>query len=574
MELNILCLDDVQTDPALYLKRVLGEMVKEGNMPSFDPPGHDFPHFTIRGFGQDDLKVRMACNTSENIQGVLRELKGVLKADEYDLILVDDNWGPDGSYAGQESLIPALFEMTTSKPTRLPIIVIFTKGWEEEERISRINELMLENPEMGSRFDAQAKGDRQSLQMLIQRVVIQKTLGSQMGAIAEKAREYEQRAKVQNIIMDKLPEESEFYGLTGGSVAMRQLYEIIRKAGKSDIPVLILGESGAGKGLVARAIHDNSDRKERKFVYLNCASIPENLLESELFGYIKGAFTGAFKEKDGLIKEADGGTFFLDEIGDLPPLLQVKLNDVVQEGLVRPLGGKKAIKVDVRWISATNQDMEKKIKNGTFRKDLFYRLAMLTIRVLPLRERKGDIGPLADALIRKFTPEGRNIKITEEAKEMLKSYSWSENNVRELEGFIRRMITFNEDDVLTITGIDVERELKKEKLHETSGLNMTSLVFPSEIVKTEIDTLKMYIQGCLDFVKEHGNPRFIKDVDKYITKKYNKKEGAFRVYLHSHAADFGIVVDANRKALEPIVYLLSLCEAVNIQLIKRGIITQ
>jgi two-component system response regulator PilR (NtrC family) len=233
-----------------------------------------------------------------------------------------------------------------------------------------------------------------------------------------------------------------FWNLIGKSPKMQRVYELVEKVSQTKANVLITGESGTGKELVAKAVHFNSARKDRSFVTLNCGAIPENLLESELFGHMKGSFTGAIANKRGLLEMAEGGTLFMDEIGELPLPLQVKLLRVIQEREFKRVGGTEDIKVDVRIISASNQDLQQKVAHGSFREDLFYRLNVIQIKIPPLRERKEDIPLLVNHFVRKYsTDTGKEIEgISPEALELLLGYNFA-GNVRELENIIERSIT-------------------------------------------------------------------------------------------------------------------------------------
>ncbi len=235
-----------------------------------------------------------------------------------------------------------------------------------------------------------------------------------------------------------------FQNIIGSSQGMREVFRIMRHAASSDSNVLITGESGTGKELVARAIHSNSVRARRKFVALNCGAIPEGLIESELFGYVKGAFTGAVSDKKGLIEEADGGTLFLDEIGDLPLSLQVKLLRVLQEGEFIRLGDTHPRRVNIRVIAATNMDLKKAMAEKRFREDLYYRLNVIPIELPPLRERKEDIPILVNYFIekhRKKVPNKVISGISKEAMHALMKYHFP-GNVRELENAIEYAIAF------------------------------------------------------------------------------------------------------------------------------------
>jgi two-component system response regulator PilR (NtrC family) len=255
----------------------------------------------------------------------------------------------------------------------------------------------------------------------------------------------------ENIRLRQAVEERyQFWNLIGKSPKMQRVYELVEKVSQTKANVLITGESGTGKELVAKAIHYNSARKDQSFVTLNCGAIPENLLESELFGHMKGSFTGAIANKRGLLELAAGGTLFMDEIGELPLPLQVKLLRVIQEREFKRVGGTEDIKVDVRIISASNQDLQQKVAQGSFREDLFYRLNVIQIKLPPLRERKEDIPLLVNHFVRKYSAEtGKEIQgVAAEALELLLSYDFA-GNVRELENIIERSITLETSPMIT-----------------------------------------------------------------------------------------------------------------------------
>lgn len=248
-------------------------------------------------------------------------------------------------------------------------------------------------------------------------------------------------------------------GIVGNSSRMKESIEIMKKVSSSSATVLIRGESGTGKELVARAIHYNSPRRSRPFTALNCASIPENLFESELFGYEPGAFTGAQSRKSGLFEVTNGGSLFLDEIGDLPLMMQSKLLRVLQDKEVRRLGGKDSIKVDVRILTATNKDLEKELQKGMFREDLYYRLKVVTITLPSLKERKEDIPDLADFFMSKYNREfGKRIKnIAPDAIKALCDYNWP-GNIRQLESVIERAVIMSDGETITLK--DIHGELR------------------------------------------------------------------------------------------------------------------
>jgi two-component system NtrC family response regulator len=244
--------------------------------------------------------------------------------------------------------------------------------------------------------------------------------------------------------------DAPFEGLIATDDAMRAVCRMIEKVAPTDVSVLILGESGTGKELVARAIHNCSSRKNGRFVAINCAAIPEQLLESELFGYEKGAFTGAVKQTIGKIETADGGTLFLDEIGDMPLALQAKLLRFLQDRKIERLGGRQEISVDVRIVCATNRDLQAMIAEQQFRQDLYFRIGEVTIDIPPLRDRRGGAAVLAHAMVRKFgAAHGRGKRgFTEAAIAAIEAYSWP-GNVRELENKVKRALIMGDGPLIT-----------------------------------------------------------------------------------------------------------------------------
>jgi two-component system NtrC family response regulator len=250
--------------------------------------------------------------------------------------------------------------------------------------------------------------------------------------------------------------QNDFEGLMGNSAQMQEVFRMIRRVGPSDVPVLITGESGTGKELVARAIHRQSERKGQALVAINCGAIPETLLESELFGYEKGAFTGATQQRKGRIEGARGGTLFLDEIGDIPLGLQVKLLRFLQDHEIQRLGGKETIAVDARILAATNVDLQKAISEGRFREDLFYRLCVVTIAVPALNERGSDITLLSRTFLTKFAEEQKKpLKgFTPQAIQALTVHNWP-GNVREVENRIKRAVVMAEGKYVTPENLEL-----------------------------------------------------------------------------------------------------------------------
>ena len=240
-----------------------------------------------------------------------------------------------------------------------------------------------------------------------------------------------------------------FHGIIGNSRGMQEIFRFVERVALSDISVLISGESGTGKELVAHAIHQQSPRKDNPFVAVNCGAIPENLLESELFGHEKGAFTGAYAQKRGKFELADTGTLFLDEIGELVPSLQVKLLRFLQDRKIERVGGNQALELDVRIIAATNRDLKKDMENHVFREDLYYRLKVVPLEIPPLRKRRDDIIPLAQFFLKKFCQEHRKppMTLSSDAEDCLLAQPWP-GNVRELENLMSRAVVLSSRSML------------------------------------------------------------------------------------------------------------------------------
>jgi two-component system response regulator AtoC len=262
--------------------------------------------------------------------------------------------------------------------------------------------------------------------------------------MAEKVRLVEEN----QFLRDRMDTETQLHGIVGSSAKIQDVLRMVSRLKDTRTPVLITGESGTGKELVARAIHFRGSFANRPFVAVDCGSLVPTLIESELFGYEKGAFTGALKARTGLFQSADGGTIFLDEIGELPLEMQAKLLRVLQEKEIRPVGSNQRTRVDVRVIAATNRDLEREYRAGTFRKDLYFRLNVVTVHVPPLRERRSDIPMLAHWFLERCVP-GRTMQVTNAAMKALLQYDWP-GNVRELENCIERAVTLGNQQTLDI----------------------------------------------------------------------------------------------------------------------------
>jgi len=284
-----------------------------------------------------------------------------------------------------------------------------------------------------------------------------------------------------------------YSGIFGNCPQMQQVFATIKKVASIDVPVLILGESGTGKEMVAQAIHKRGIRKEGNFIPINCGAIPENLLESELFGHEKGAFTGAQARVQGKVEYADSGTLFLDEIGEMAPLLQVKLLRFLQEKVIQRVGGRENIAVDTRIIAATNVDIMKSIKKGEFREDLYYRIGVITIELPPLRDREEDIPLLANVFLRRFSQEfGKRVRgFSSASLKWLLDYNWP-GNVRELENKVKRAVVMTESAIIEPWDLGFE-DLKPTAAQLTTDSiegNPSATSTESGVLKLEGLTLK------------------------------------------------------------------------------------
>lgn len=301
----------------------------------------------------------------------------------------------------------------------------------------------------------------------------------------------------------ELEEKHKYYGMLGNSEKIDKIFKLIDKVAEGNSTISIFGESGTGKELVARAIHARSSRKNNSFVYISCGAIEENLLLSELFGHKRGAFTGAVSDKKGLLEIADGGSFFLDEIGEAPPSVQVKLLRVLQDKEFKRVGVTENTKVDVRFIAATNQNLFELVKKGLFREDLYYRLNVIPIELPPLRDRKEDIPVLAEGFLKKHTKSNRkNIEgFTPEAMKTLEQFNWP-GNVRELENVVERAVVLESSNLIKVKSLPESitsiKEKSKLKIPEFSEDGMDLEKYVDKIEKEVITMALNKTNGILN----------------------------------------------------------------------------
>ena len=336
------------------------------------------------------------------------------------------------------------------------------------------------------------------------------------------------RLELENLFLrKKLNQMPSGHFMIGNSQPLREIMARVAQVAETSATILITGESGTGKELVARAIHACSDRRDKEMVIINCSAIPENLIESELFGHVRGSFTGAVKDKKGLAEEASGGTLFLDEIGDLDLSMQVKLLRLIQEGEYKAVGENRTQKVDIRYIAATHRNLQEMILTGEFREDLFYRLNVINIFICPLRKRKEDIPLLVEHFLKKYSVlHGRahKKKISQKAMDLLMDWSWP-GNVRELENVIERGVILSSDEVISSDDLSMGQESR------TSADTTRSEIFEIPFKDAREIVLKRfqsdYIARCLE--KNQGN-----------ISRTAHEIGVKRQYLHRLMKDAGL----------------------------------
>ena len=433
-----------------------------------DEPGH---RMMVRAVLEDDGWAVMEADSGERALAVLAE---GAESDTYpDVAMVDMKMpGMDG--------MQLLKELQVRRPG-MPVVLLTAFG------------------SVGSAVDAMKKGAFDYL--------TKPADNDELTAVLGKAYEYHKLIKENARLKAEVAGEADFVGASPGIERVRDL---ISQAGPTEATVLILGQSGTGKELVAEGLHRSSNRANRPLIKVNCAALPDDLLESELFGYEKGAFTGAVKDKPGRFQLADGGTLFLDEIGEMPPALQAKLLRALQEKTVEPLGSVRTIKVDTRIIAATNRDLKREVEAGRFREDLFYRLAVLEIRIPPLCERKEDLPLLVSFLLRRLGNKNSKIirTVTPAFLDALSGYDWP-GNVRELENVLERALILSRSDALgtdllppQITGA---REASQNMSLDFNGEPQTGLSGPSQATPASLEEAEK--QAIMRALEENGNHR-------------------------------------------------------------------
>ena len=365
-----------------------------------------------------------------------KQALNMIKKNEYDLVLTDIRLGD----------LTGLEILRQSKKKNQDTIVIMISAYSTTEiAVEAMNE---------GAYDFVPKPfDNQELKHTIKKALEMKTLDLEKECTSS-----------------ELQDNLHFNSIIGRSPGMQAIYKRITQVSPTKTNVLITGESGTGKELIARAIHEQSKRQDKPFVVVNCGGIPDTLIESEFFGHVKGSFTGAIRDKQGLFESANQGTIFLDEIGELSPILQVKLLRAVQETSFKPVGGTQEIKVDVRIISATNKKLEQEVIEGNFREDLFFRLNVIPIKVPPLRDRKGDVELLSKHFAKKYSSQMEKdiVKLSSYAIDFLNKYSFP-GNVRELENLIERSVALSSTNIILPESLTISMYKKRRWVEGIKG---------------------------------------------------------------------------------------------------------
>jgi two-component system, NtrC family, response regulator PilR len=361
-------------------------------------------------------------------------------------------------------------------------VILMTAYGTKETAIEALNE--------GALYYVEKPFDLDEVKAVVRKTMEQKRLAAENEAL-----------KVQNQgLRAELQAKYRFDGLVGRSSKMRAIFDLIDRVATTGSTIMISGESGTGKELIARAIHYNSGRKDGAFVSINCGALPDELLESELFGHMRGSFTGATANKKGLFEVANAGTIFLDEIGETSPAMQIKLLRVLQERTIRRVGGTEEIDVDVRVITATNQELERMVREKRFREDLFYRINVIPIRMPALREKPEDVPALAEHFLEKYTRQmGKGVSgISKSTMECLESYQWP-GNVRELENVIERAVALESGE--TISPESLPREVRSGKLHRGE----VEVVLPDSGIELERHLEELRGRFMVEAMERSGN---------------------------------------------------------------------
>ncbi|MBK7992626.1 MAG: sigma-54-dependent Fis family transcriptional regulator [Blastocatellia bacterium] len=455
-------------------------------------------------------RVLVSLNYDVTIAETLTSGINTIKNDDFDLILTDLNL-PDGD--GFDIIRFAKEHCPTTE-----VIVISAHG-----TLARAIEAI----KIGAYYFLEKPVDAEQLELLVSKALERRML------VAESEN-----------LRKQLRKNNEYYSIIGSSQAMQEVFETIDLVAGTDANVLIIGESGTGKELVANAIHYNSLRAKKSFIKVNCAALPKDLFESELFGHLKGAFTGAVDAKQGLIGAANGGSLLLDEIGEMPIELQPKLLRILENRSYRQVGSSKEIPADFRLICSTNRDLNQSVEKGTMRQDLFYRINTITIKIPPLKQRLEEIPLLAETFIKRFNEKYQKkiVGITPDAYELMYSYSWP-GNVRELHNVLERAVLLCREEEIRPANIYLER------MSEIVNSNVTSVVEQ----KSSIDDLVFSSKELTNFSLDEIEKKAIL----YVLEKTNwnkvaaaKSLGIYRARLYSLMKKHGLTDETDDSSLE------------------------
>ena len=455
-------------------------------------------------------RVLVSLNYDVTIAETLTSGINTIKNDDFDLILTDLNL-PDGD--GFDIIRFAKEHCPTTE-----VIVISAHG-----TLARATEAI----KIGAYYFLEKPVDAEQLELLVSKALERRML------VAESEN-----------LRKQLRKNNEYYSIIGSSQAMQEVFETIDLVAGTDANVLIIGESGTGKELVANAIHYNSLRAKKSFIKVNCAALPKDLFESELFGHLKGAFTGAVDAKQGLIGAANGGSLLLDEIGEMPIELQPKLLRILENRSYRQVGSSKEIPADFRLICSTNRDLNQSVEKGTMRQDLFYRINTITIKIPPLKQRLEEIPLLAETFIKRFNEKYQKkiVGITPDAYELMYSYSWP-GNVRELHNVLERAVLLCREEEIRPANIYLER------MSEIVNSNVTSVVEQ----KSSIDDLVFSSKELTNFSLDEIEKKAIL----YVLEKTNwnkvaaaKSLGIYRARLYSLMKKHGLTDETDEGSLE------------------------
>ena len=442
----------------------------------------------IASFFSDRYEILQAADREEGL--------GVLRGAEVDLLLLDMRLPPD-----TESIEEGLRTVAEVRKTSPGTLVIAMSGDQDRKTVLRAAEAGV--------YDFFTKPlDIQELEIIIRRALERRHLEVEVRRLRE-----------------ELTRRYDFRNLKGNSPPMQAVKNAIRKVADSNATIMIRGESGTGKELVARAIHFNSSRRDARFVALNCSALPEHLVEDELFGHEKGAFTGALSRREGRFEMADGGSLFLDEVGTLTPAIQAKLLRVLETREFERLGGKDTVKVDIRLVTATNQDLEKDVTAGRFRQDLYYRLNVVAIQLPPLRDRREDIPLLAEHFLDRFCGENNmpRKRLSPEALESIVAHEWK-GNVRELEHSIESLVLLSDHDLITVQDLpaDLRGVLPAAAPAAGAALPDSGILLEKHMADFERSLIATALARTAGKKKEAATLLGLnKDQMKYLCRKYN-----------------------------------------------------